>query len=266
MPFVSLEKVVRRAPLGLRFKDIARDVAVTAGLRVQAQPRNTTLPPQTALRSPVSGIYGFRALPGLRAYEWGLRPASDWCPGNGTPEEANFVITVEDQQGRFLPQVLLICLPKTQLVEVPLYSGPARTPPGGYAVIRGEVWHNAAAVPAAWAVVTATPGGYATVTDARGLFALFIPPPLLADAPAFGTVPVTELQWPLTFRVLYAPDTQVTVLADYPPSTTSIVSQAAATVFDTLTVSGASLTRNLSYGQELILTTTGQSRLLVNPL
>lgn len=265
MPFVSLEKVIKRAPLGLRFKDIVRDINVTDGLMVQALPRNAAQPLIPALRSPVSGIYGFRSLPGLRDYEWGLRPASDWCTNGGTPEEANFVIVIEDQQGRFLPQVLLTCLPREQLVEVPLYSSPARVVPGGYAVIRGEVWNNSANAPARWAVVTAMPGGYATVTDAKGLFALFIPYPPLAESPIFDSVPVPELHWPLTFQVLYEPDAQVEVLEDYPPNTASIIAQAAATVFDTLTTSGASLSRNMQYGQELIVQTAGQSRLLVNP-
>lgn len=265
MPFVSLETVVKRAPLGLRCTDIVREVSVTAGLVVQARPHNATRPRIAALRSPVSGIYGFHSLPGLRDYEWGLRPASDWCTSGGTPEEANFVITIEDQQRDFLPQVLLLCLPREHLVEVPLYSSPTRVTPGGYAVARGEVWNNSANAPARWAVITAMPGGYATVTDARGLFALFMPSPPLADSPVFESVPLPELHWPLTFQVLYQPGAQVEVVEGYPPSTVSIVGQAAAAVFDTPTTSGSDLSRNLRYAQELILQTEGESRLLVDP-
>ncbi len=98
MPFVSLEKVIKRAPLGLRCMDIVRDMPVTTGLIVEARPRTATTPPIVALRSPVSGIYGFRSLPGLRDYELGLRPASDWCTNGGTPAEANFVVTLTDSQ------------------------------------------------------------------------------------------------------------------------------------------------------------------------
>jgi hypothetical protein len=265
MPSVSvLEKIVRRAPLGLRLNDIVRDVAVTDGLLVQARQYNGDLPPQPALRSPISGVYGFRSLPGLRAYERDERPATDWC--NGGSETPNFVVTVEDHQRRFLPQLLLLCLPKTGLVEVPLYSTPSRTNPGGYAVVRGQIWHASADTPASWAVITAAPGDYATVADANGLFSLFLPEPTLATAPAFGTLPLTELQWPLTFQVLYAPATRTTVLTGYPPSTTSIIGQAAANVFDSPGASGTSIVRNLAYGQELLVATTGGSRLLVNPL
>lgn len=267
MQIVTLETLVRRAPLGLRFTDIVRDLTITDGLLVRAQPLGTVLPPQEALRSPVSGIYGFRQLPGLRGYTYGLRPASDWCVGNGTPEAPNFVITVTDQQGRFLPQLLLLCLPRTRLVTVPLYSSPARAPLGGYAVVRGELWHNSADAPAAWAVVTATPGDFVAVADARGLFTLFLPVPALSTAPAFDTAPLDELQWPLTFEVLYAPATREAVLPDHPPTTASIVGQAAATVFDTPTGSGAaSVVRNLVYGQELVVATAERARLLVEPV
>lgn len=266
MTFVSLETVERRAPLGVRFKDITRDTDVTSGLLVQARLHNTIAPPQTAVRSPLSGIYGFHRLPGLRAYEWGERPASDWCADDGTPEEPNFVVTVEDSARRFLPQLLLLCLPKAELLEVPLYSAPARTPPGGYAVVRGELWHNAAGAPAAWAVVTASPGDYATIADERGLFALFLPVPPLSSAPAFGTTPLDELAWPLTFQVLYAPAAQEQVLAGHPPSSASIVGQAAATIFDTPTASGQDVTRSLPFGRELTLATAERARLLVDPL
>jgi hypothetical protein len=266
MTFVGLETVVKRSPLGLRFRDITRDVPVTDGLVVQAQPRGATRPQLLAVRSLLSGIYGFHTLPGLRDYEWGRRPASDWCTNGGSPAEANFVLTIADRQQRFLPQVLLLCLPREQVVEVPLYTSPVRPSPGGYAVIRGEIWDQSAGAPARWAMLSATPGGYATVADAKGLFALYIPYPPLADATGFGSVPLTQLAWPLTFAVQYAPGTQVAVLDGQPPTTASIVGQAAATVFDTETTSGSSLSRSVPYGRELVLSTARLPRLLVAPV
>ncbi|MAS32895.1 MAG: hypothetical protein CL610_02735 [Anaerolineaceae bacterium] len=265
-PFVSLEKIIKRAPLGLRFKDLARgDVNVVDSLDVRARQRTPLPQEMIAQRSPVSGIYGFRSLPGLRDYEWGLQPASNWCTNGDTPEDANFVITVRDNGGRFLPQVLLLCLPKEAVFEVELVSGPTREPLAGYAVVRGEVWDRAANAPASWAVIIASPGDYATVADVRGLFALYLPFPTLDTAPDFGDVPVTDLVWPLTFQVLYEPSVQSEVLADWPPHTASIAAQAAASVFDTTTTGGAGVVRSLQYGQPLILATQGQSRLLVNP-
>src|SRR4029079_10305955 len=126
--------VVRRAPLGLRFLDLARGLAVTDGLSVVAYPVGGANLRRSALRSPVSGVYGFRSLPGLRLYEQNLAPATDWCPtptDGGTPggdalhdlapikslveanengTAANFVVEVADQHGRFLPQALQMCL------------------------------------------------------------------------------------------------------------------------------------------------------------
>src|SRR5439155_6819906 len=167
-----LESVLLRAPLGLRFLDLARGVAVTDGLIVTARPLDkvgATLigvgMPTLASRSPVSGIYGFRSLPGLEPYTRGERAASDWC-GVGSPlggfeprpEEllelgtlrrlvgadeltpaANFLVQVEDRLDRFLPQVVLLCLPLERLLEVPLFSGPTRPPPPGLAVVRGQL-------------------------------------------------------------------------------------------------------------------------------
>jgi hypothetical protein len=160
---------------------------------------------------------------------------------------------------------LLLCLPREQVVEVPLYSSPVRPAPAGYAIIRGEVWDQSAGEPARWAMVTATPGGYVAVTDVKGLFALYLPYPPLADAPGFGSVPLPQLEWPLTFAVQYAPATQDVVLTDYPPTTASIVAQGVGTVFDTETTSGSSLSRSVQYGRELVLSTAGLSRLLVEP-
>src|SRR5207245_4664288 len=121
-----------KAPLGMRFLDLVRGANVNDGLVVTAWRVGTSGPQQIALRSPLSGIYGFRNLPGLRRFETGERPASDWCSsppdlGERTADEltdmsvlrgllsadesppavANFIVYIEDRMQRFLPQVLL---------------------------------------------------------------------------------------------------------------------------------------------------------------
>src|SRR5262249_31407302 len=61
-----LESIELRAPLAVRLFDLARDVPVTDGVEVTARrlsPRELG-PGITATRSPVSGVYGFRTLPG----------------------------------------------------------------------------------------------------------------------------------------------------------------------------------------------------------
>jgi hypothetical protein len=115
-------------------------------------------------------------------------------------------------------------------------------------------------------MLSATPGGYVTVTNEKGLFALYIPYPPLADAANADSKPLPEFAWEFTFEVQYEPGAQQTILEDQPPTTDSIVGQAAGTVFETETGSGSSsLTRNLQYGRALVLSTDTTSRLLVEP-
>jgi hypothetical protein len=292
-----LETLVRRAPLGLRCLDLARGTPVVDGLAVSARPLGGQGPPLTALRSPVSGVYGFRTLPGLRRYERDERPATDWCAsppdvGEPTAEEladlgtlqalvdadaggpsANFAITIEDALGRFLPQAFLLCVPKEHLIEVPLFSAPARGGVSGMAAVRGEVWEWSRQQPAAWAVVTASPAPAATyvaIADARGMFALFVPyasalPPLVGSPP-HGSVAVDQLAWPLTVQVLYQPASQHTVPGLEPPDSRSILEQPGAVVYDALGLGGAAIVRQLRLGEDLVVTTAGQARLLVDPV
>src|SRR5260370_31807098 len=92
--FCNLEKVIGRAPLGIRFLDLVGGVSVNDGLVVTAWPAGLTTATAsrlTAIRSPLSGIYGFPIFPRLRRFEGGEAPASDWCgsPPTGSPPEPN---------------------------------------------------------------------------------------------------------------------------------------------------------------------------------
>jgi hypothetical protein len=311
--FVLLEKVTRRAPLGLRFLDLTREVPVTDGLVVTAWQLGTSSPQYTALRSPLSGIYGFSSLPGLKNYEVGERPASYWCPPSSppgspplepTPQEltslnslqallssnentarGNFAVYVSDQMERFLPQLLLMCLPKEYLVEVPLFSSPARPAPVGYGAVRGEVVVQGTLLsppppppppppqPASWALVTVSPDDgvttYVAVADARGMFTLYIPyasalPPL-QGSPPHGSGTIDQLTWQLTIQVFYQRSTQVFIAGIDPPDTLSILEQERANVYDQDNVPGSSLLRSISFGGDVVVATSGHSQLLVDP-
>ncbi|MCS6844227.1 MAG: hypothetical protein NZ528_07890 [Caldilineales bacterium] len=268
-----LETVLRRAPLGLRFVDLARAAYVTDGLEVAAWAMGGGKPGRPAVRSPLSGVYGFRTLPGLRPYEVGERPAGDWCPS--ADAAPNFVVYVEDRLGRFLPQVLSLCLPREHLVEVPLFSAPARAPLPGMAVVRGELWDRAGQRPAGWAMVTASVAegaSYVAIADARGMFVLFVPyasalPPLSGSPPP-SSGGVDQLAWPVVVRVFYQPAQQEVVPGANLPHIRSILEQDRAEVYDTAAVHGPSITRTLRFGQDLVVTTEGlapphRSRLLV---
>lgn len=294
--FVPLETTLRRAPLGLRFVDLARSVDVTDGLAVRAWRLGTDWPVFEALRSPLSGVYGFRSLPGLRAFEVGEAEADAWCPPGSSPPSSppggefgeladtldggrppNFVVTVEDALGRFLPQVLLMCLPKERLVEAPLFSAPARPAPSGMAVIRGQAWDRAADLPAQWALITAQAGDlgpYAGLADERGVFTLFMPyasplPPLIGSPP-YGSVAIDEMSWPVTIEVLYEPGLQRFAGRLTIPDMKSIIYQRPAQVYARPGQHDGSLVRSLRFNQELLVATDdllppNQSRLLVDP-
>lgn len=276
-----LESIVRRAPLGLRFLDLTRGMPVTDGIEVRAWPVAGTGPGFPAVRSPLSGIYGFRSLPGFRLFETGERPASDWCdPAAGSPPgdtAPNFVVSVEDRHQRFLPQALRLCLPRERLMEVPLFSAPARAPLPGLAVLRGELWDRTNARPAGWAMVTASTDEAATyvgLADARGMVTLFVPyasalPPL-QGSPPHGSGDVDQLTWPLVIQVFYQPAQQQAVPGLDWPETRSVLEQDRAEVYDTAMVHGPSITRSLRFGQDLVIATEGlgpphPSRLLVDP-
>jgi hypothetical protein len=298
--FFKLDTVIRRAPLGLRFLDLVRAVSVNDGLVVTARRIGTPGPKQLAFRSPLSGIYSFRALPRLGRFEVVERPASDWCTssadaGEPTAEEltdiqklrgllrgdqglltkANFIISVEDSMERFLPQVLLMCLPTEKLVEVPLFSSPARLAPAGLGVVRGElVRHDTQPPqPAKWALVTVTLGNqtYVAVADARGMFTLFVSYASvlpLVGSPAQDSRPVDRLTWQLTIQVFYQPEKQSFVSELEPPDIRSIMEQGSANIYEDVEASHPAvptITSSIKFAENLVVRTLHHSQLFVDP-
>jgi hypothetical protein len=290
--YFKLETIIRRAPLGIRFVDIVREVSISDSLVVQAWQKGTSGPKLTAIASPLSGVCGFRTLPGLGAFEAGRRPASDWCgssPDTMPPSDlrasgaiygwvnadeneakANFVVTVEDLQGRFLPQVLLMCLPKEKLIEVPLFSSPARPVLPGLGVIRGQLATQAGA-PAGWALVTAVLEGrnYVAVADARGMFVIFVPyarfPALQNGGYPQGNELIDQLSWDVTIQVAYQPSKQLFTPGVEPPDSLSILEQGSATVYGQVGQPLAELNTKIYFGQELVVRTGDLSQLLIDP-
>jgi hypothetical protein len=195
----------------------------------------------------------------------------------------NFSVYVSDQMERFLPQLLLMCLPKEYLVEVPLFSSPARPAPVGYGAVRGEVVVQGTLLsppspppppqPAGWALVTVSPDDgvttYVAVADARGMFTLYLPyasalPPLQGSPPR-GSGTIDQLTWRLTIQVFYQPSTLVFLASIPVPDTLSILDQAQATVYDQDNAPGSVLYRSISFGGDVVVATGGHSQLLVDP-
>jgi hypothetical protein len=313
--FFKLETVTRRAPLGLRFLDLVRGVSVNDGLLVTARRIGTAGPKQLAQRSPLSGIYSFRTLAGLGRFEVGERPASDWCapspPDVGEPTakeltdieklrgllsadespltSPNFIVSVEDQMGRFLPLLMRMCLPREQLVEVPLSSSPARLAPAGLGAVRGQLALHGTQPPqpAAWAVVMAILGQdtYVGVSDARGMFTLFVPygtfptppKPSAKDttpgdtsapvSPPQENIPVDQLLWQLNIQVLYQPKKQLFMSELEPPDIRSIMEQGNANIYDQEdTPPDSKLTRFIRFGTDLTVKTLPKPQLFIDSI
>lgn len=297
--FKQLETVVRRAPLALRFVDIIRDVTVNDSLLVQAWQKgaagSVARSKQTALASPLSGVYGFRSLPGLAGFETGAGKASDWFgpqPDALPPDDwassgafygwadaaenvakANFVITVEDRQGRFLPGMLFLFLPRQHLLEVPLMSSPARPPLVGFGVIRGQIARHDSPqmdrpLAAGWATITAILDGrnYESVADARGIFVLFVPyarfPALQNGGSQQGGDYITQLVWGVTIQISYQPSQLIFVPGVEQPDMRSIITQGRAGVYQQAGNSASEFHAQLPFGRELVVTTEGQQSLL----
>lgn len=258
-----LERVIRRAPFALLAYDITTGASVTAGLRLTARPYDRGHPVIDAQRAPLSGNLGFYSLPNLRHYEHGQAVIEDFCPDNAPP---NYLLLLEDAQGRYLPQVFSLCLPygvknvsgewEARAFETLLFSGPARPTAGpSYGLIRGELWDSVNQRPAAWAFISArTPDGAAeghTLSDARGMFALFITYP----RPVTVNTPLNRQSWTIEVSVRYQPSVLVhhaSAPQGAPPDQRSILSQTGAT----FTRDGAAIAPlKLQYGTAAVLKT-----------
>jgi hypothetical protein len=194
-----------------------------------------------------------------------------WASADGSPATANFIVTVEDLQGRFLPEMLLLCLPREKLLEVPLFSSPARPPLAGFGVIRGQlVRHDGAQAgnPAGWARVTAILGDrtYEAVADARGMFVLFVPyarfPVLQNGGFPHGSEPIDRLVWDVTILVLYQPSKHIFVPGVVQPEIRSIIEQGRANVYQQADQPLPEMKTQLPFGRDLLVTTEGQKSLL----
>jgi hypothetical protein len=289
--FVSLEKIVRRAPLAVRCIDLAIDKFISDGLVVTANRINSRDPAKVAYRSPLSGIFGFHSLD-FHAYEKAREPygaeltkaaleqsvldnACAPSPTEADVTKPNFILTVQDTLGRFLPQIRRVCLPKTAVYDFPLFSAPARPVMAGYGVIRMDLWDEHANRPASWAVVSVVmPNGadYLAHADVRGVAAIFIPfPP--TNAAIKPDAPPDKLEWQPTIQVFYAPDQLRFPLenddldAPLPPDNDSLFMQAEAAV----SLDPDATQNTFKYRGGLILKTPNQEntlnrgRLLITP-
>lgn len=272
MPAV-IERQTIFTPLGIRFWDPATDSQVAHGLRVRAWPDGATEPIRTAFRT-ASGIYAFQGLPGLREVEYPADSSGSASP----PVVQRFVVAVEDEQRRFLPVTMRVDLPfygiyPTALVASPpgealpgflLFSAPWRTATA-LAVVRADLVRESTGAAAAYAVLeldVEDSGTWHGIADERGSVAVFFPiPPFQAtpgSSPPGPQAPPQAQQWQVAARVLYEPAHLETPAGADAPDLRTILTQAAGAIWATAAgAPAAALNATLSFGQDLILRTTG---------
>jgi hypothetical protein len=293
-----LDLITYRGALALRFVDNVTGAAVTDDLRVRAWAYDPAAPRaarrmDVAERSPGSGAYGFRGLPGLEGYQIG-----DAVPAASLA----YIVHVEDGRGRYLPQTRRYDLPLMQpaVQQVNLYPAADRATPTGYATVRGQLVRTGAPAgvppevtaiePARWArVALAVPPGipgdppvtFWGQADGQGTVVVMAPYPLLPPG-----VLLDEAGWAVTGAVAHQPTEQnadhdllelvlpdllpnTDARHDFPPFQATLEAQGTAILFGAVTVVDAGartyaiagpanateLNFDLSFGRPLILRT-----------
>jgi hypothetical protein len=297
---VVLERVIRFAPLGLWFWDVAARRPIGAGLEVVHRPPGG----EQAVRAVAnpSGVYVLRGLPGLAAVEIG--DGQDASP----PAGGRYRLEITDPEDRYLPVALDAdlplpgpglfdpgCLPTgvppwgpaassppvPPLPRVPLLPAPSRPVPAGMAVLRAQLELTPASPPspsgppAAWALLEVSFQGRPLgvgAADGNGLATVVFPypepPGLDLSPPGPGSSPLTEQTWTLEVTARFggqpeAPEDPVAAPTAI-PDLCALLDQAPATLL--ADGSGTPLTSAvLRYGRELVLRTPPGSTLLLTP-
>lgn len=285
-PFITLDRLTMVAPLGLRFHDTVSGKVVAGGLSVWVYPPERPTARRRALENR-KGVYVLHHASGLREREHGDGTQSYW--DNPVPPNKDFIVEVSDNERRFQPFQFTATLPNRGVYQwtgfddsppaarasVPLFSSPARTAPGGMAVLRAELWDTSLDAPAAWAVLEAFDGARRIaqgIADESGRVALIFsyPAPItfasssppgspLGSPPLASGPPLTEQVWPLGLRALYTPDRPVpsplnSLEPDQSfPDLRFTLSQPEATLWADAALSEVLEETNLRFGRELIL-------------
>jgi len=238
-----LERVTRRAPIGLRVWDVSAATDLVDGLEIDISMRTD---PLSTVRAYVtrSGVYSASGLPGLRPFELG---AGDE-PTAWSAALRRYRVEIRDPQGRFLPlgfdadlparglftwpspgtsppQPLVLPTeygspPAAMIGHVPLFSAPSRSMPASLAAVRAEL-RELNGRPAAYALLVASIDGTTRgigMADQLGRVAILFPYPD-RTRPALTSPPqaTNDFRWSATLTAYYVPappGTQAPALAD----------------------------------------------------
>jgi len=277
-PGIPLECTRIVTPLGIRFWDLALNLPIVDGLTVNLRLGNSPWPILTATLT-ASGVYAFFGLPGLRAAEY---PDSG---GFGPARTFSYVVTVQDQLGRYLPTVLVYTLDQTGAVLVSgvpdptpgarlayLFSAPTRPAPPGMAAVSAYLIDQTANAPAAWALVSiqvgSDPESWTGIADDSGSALVLVPFPvaqslLLGSPPGSGQIGISQETWPITVEVQYSPGLLGYPLAgaqdlqwpwtDTPNLKDALQNQQPATIWADPATPEAQFQATLTLGQNLVL-------------
>lgn len=243
-----LEPVLRHAPAGLRFRDVATGQIVQDALQVTLTAKTNAL--RTArLAVNAKGVWYAPRLPGISESLSGADEAPDaayWAQ-----QRRIYTVSVTDQRGRFLPlsvelefplrglatwpdwhtlpQELLAPLidddgqsppaPVTCRDALPLFSAAGRALPAPMAEVRCQLERADNGEPAAWALLSASHGGQVrglAQADQHGRVALFFPyperprPTLASSPPA-----ITDFSWNVSFTAYSTLDLSPAKVPDF---------------------------------------------------
>jgi hypothetical protein len=285
-PGTPLEVSQTFTPLGIRFWDLTQNLPISQGLTVNLRLANSSAPALPAVLTR-SGVYAFFGLPGLWAAE---HPGPQ---GYGPPRTFRYIVTVQDQNNNYLPEVLVYTLDETGAL-IPAGSPPSATPggarlahlfssvsrpvPAGVGAIRADLVDRDTGQPAAWAVIRVQISGssetWVGIADEAGRVLVLVPYPVmqllqLTSPPIGGPVGISAQSWTVTVQAQYDPDQLTFPAANFPdaqwpwtdtPSLRDIfVNQPPATIWPSPSAATLELTADLSVGQDLSLTSVSGS-------
>lgn len=290
----GLDRARIDTPLGFRFWDPILDRQITTDLQVFASP---VARPTSVVRAQqtLSANYAFHKLPGLSSVTLAENSTSP-------PETKPYNISVIDPSGHYSAIALEVSAPHKGLFllnkplsspnsvhkGVYLFSAPSRPVPRWYADVRGRLLNEHTGLPAAYAVVKVSftnssdiVFSYYGISEPNGEFVVMMPYPtseqLFHASPAgSGGIDLLTQSWNISIEVKYSPEvlSSPSVLEnDFEPSLPdycTVLSQANANIRFAMSdvVITSSITAELTYHQQLILKTVGDSegRLRVSPV
>ena len=288
---VALDRVVRYAPFGVRFRDVATGQSISEGLELTEV---TTGIKAVANRSDVFVATGF---PGLRYVERPpdgpepyLVPHTELPPAPASPPSTRrFTFELLDTLRRFVGFRFDVHLPALHqgllglectvpgsppwlpASEIPLYPAPARIAPAGMATLRAELAEAAGGAPAAHAVLEVfTTGGprFRGIADETGRVVVIFPypePTAPAGPPPPGTTRALSNQtWNIKLAARYAhPASPPTGPGAAVPNICTVLSQPQRPLLAGTSPATPLTQATLAFGQELVLVRPGKRTVYV---